>query len=174
MCFLDVTGWAPWGSWAQSFWNRGRLPKGVAGKPQTHLGLWRQEIGGFRRLARSALTKPWCTTAGAVLRTKGVAWNCGVVKEAMARHNSQVSQPLQGGLKSADAFSGVLTASRCMGQSSGMVDSVALVGSARDGLFKLLALTCAVAICIPIAVPAQPRKGSKQIKKMTNNTRITR
>ena len=91
----------------------------------------------------------------------------------MARHSSQVSQPLQGGLELADLFAAVLVASMCIAQSSGMLASVLLFGSLRNGTFELLAITCAVAICIPIAVPAQPRKGSKQIKKMTNNKRIS-
>ena len=107
------------------------------------------------------------------MRPKRVVCNCGVVKEAMARHSSQVSQPLQDGLESADSFAAVLMASRCMAQSSGMVASILLAGSLTDEVFKLLAITCAVAICIPIAVPAQPRKGSKQIKKMTNNKRMS-
>lgn len=80
-------------------------PEGGAGEPQVDLGRWRQEIGGFRRLARSALTKPWGMPTSAARWLKGVAWNCGAVKTAMARHSSQVSQPLQGGLGvSAGAF----------------------------------------------------------------------
>ena len=132
----------------------------------------RQEIGGFRRLARSALTNPWCAAAGAARRQRGVVCNCGLEKEARAKHSSQVSQPLQGGLELADLFAAVLVASMCIAQSSGMLASVLLFGSLRNGTFELLAIICAVAICIPIAVPAQPRKGSKQIKKMTNNKRI--
>ena len=111
---------------------------------------------------------------GAALGLKGVAWNWGAVNDAMARHSSQVSQPLQGApLEPGCPFAKFSVVPMCIGQSAGMVAAGAISFTSRV-IWPCwpAAATCADAMLMAMADAVHPRMGRRHIKKAISSRRM--
>ena len=145
----------------------------------THLGRWRQEMGGFRLKPRSASLKRVPCDGVSACGVKVTVAMVEKVNVASARHSSQELQ-LQDAPVSLAWSSSTDLPLLCWAlieQSSGMAAEVTrafslLKTGAAPSVELCVIATCCIAASIAMALPIQPRTGSKAIIKARSRNRI--
>ena len=153
-----------------------------SGSPETHLGRWRQEIGGLRLKTRSALLKrvPW--EGGSACGVKVAVAIVGKVNVASARHSSQELQLQDAAVSPACSPSTNFPSWfwALIGQSSGMAAEACKTAFPPDAGVAFSVEPCVIKACckviftaisIAMALPIQPRTGNRAIIKARSRWR---